>query len=430
MIVIFNVIVCACHCENDDDDSADDDDTPLMDDDNDTSDDDSDDDSVDDDSDDDSSDDDTDDDTADDDDSLTRWCTSLTTAPQLEQWTWDAVLVAEYESKSSNHPVFSSVYGNTVWAMFTRHIDEQHYFYLGKYDDGEWSEWQVVGPEHVGQSICDVHVDNDGVWTIYVDPYNYRFAMDLSVVRWENGEIVEDIPVCDTGLLTSPHLYRHADGRFVLMYIDGGGQNTIMEQTEEGDFQRQTYEEYGSKNPVLGPDGLVHAMSQPFPFVIYYEGSGLTPFEYSVIGYGLPFSGSYTSPYMGMTSDGVLVTSPILSDERIWLQRYDGVNLDFSLWTPEKPERKLNSYPCGGVDAHDRPVVAIATFDSKPRVLCTMIHDESGIQAYVVDAPINKNGSWWCMDEMAFGIEVITFDILVTSNSENADYQYLVIGTR
>jgi len=112
------------------------------------------------------------------------------------------------------------------------------------------------GPEGPTLTIAGAAIDEDGhFWTTLWDSDHDVYPTSCNLARWEADEIVEIVPVMETGLVDFDKLFVMFDGRFAFTYIDGGYQDSIVMQTVEGDFVKG---ESPAQFMVPGPDGDFH----------------------------------------------------------------------------------------------------------------------------------------------------------------------------
>ncbi|MCZ7583285.1 MAG: hypothetical protein M5R36_08095 [Deltaproteobacteria bacterium] len=173
-------------------------------------------------------------------------------------------------------------------------------------------------------------MDGEGrVWTGYFDYDGVISPTTLSLVRWDDGEIAEVVPVGDTGITEFYKLFRFPDGRFGMTYHSGS--DWLVEQTPEGDFTACSAETL--YRAAVGGDGLMHTLwVGPGRLVRHSYGSCLSvsPFIDEIAGLA-PFAFVANSG-TAVDSAGTVHSAPILEGERLWHAVYDGSQLVFSSW--------------------------------------------------------------------------------------------------
>jgi hypothetical protein len=420
-LLILAIGLCAsCACGNDDssseasakeDDSVNDDVNDDIDDDaDDDVDDDANDDSTNDDQDDDLNDDiddDTDDDTDDGCDSglsianpdsagvQDMWCQNLGTVPPEPGWVWEKRFLGQWED--GNPQGYVTYSGDTLYAYWGGALEStgERVGFLGRLEDDQWTQWQI---EEAGDSIYFVvgliTDGSGGVWSLLCAPADANFPRMLNLVRWEEGQIAEVLPVFDDIPMGFIELFILQDGRFAFTYFNGAGAFSVVEQTSEGDFIYRIPVSIVSS--FMHPDttGVWHAISTVNlgnnPILFDSFGTVLSGFQSRPIGLGPESPCGAGSIGTAIDSDNNIYATLLFGGgwgDYFYLVKYDGTSISHFQWS-DLPDWDFGAWPIMGINSLSQPyfIVAYDLPDDLPEDrLCMLTHTDNGTSSVLID---------------------------------------------
>ena len=363
---------------------------------------------------DDDSDDDVDDDTEDDDDRglyladsglggvQVMWCQNLGTVPPESGWVWKERILGQWEYEGDGTPQgFVTYSGDTLYAQWGGYVEAfgSNIGFLGRLKDGQWTQWQIDGPETVHSYSAGLVADSDGgVWTVLFAPYdNEVFPTKTNIVRWEEGQIAEVIPVFDDVSYWFNKLFIHQDGRFAFTHLDGSFTDSLVEQTSEGDFISISNGVPGILKLVPDSEGVWHNLFSKTPFPILFESAGTAQsgFQIKPIGFTPYTPSGFGSAGVAIDPDGVIYSTeeydePLL--DYYYLIKYDGTVTTFTKWT-ETDRYLFGSWPIMGMNNMSQPyfIVAYDLPDELPENrLCMLTHTDNGTSGELI-SPIDAS---------------------------------------
>jgi hypothetical protein len=227
--------------------------------------------------------------------------------------------------------------------------------------------------------------ENGGVWTVLFDYDKIFYPTICNLIRWENGEAVESIPVADTGSMQFERLFILPDGRFIFTYYNEGGALAIAEQTETGEFTI-SYPVFYYTNLFPDPDGILHlyGIFEESKFIIHISGTGTTGFRFRIVGIA-PGKGITSQSPMGIDSSGNFYFSALLDNNYFYLFESNGVWSTYEKWLERECDDFCQSI-AAGVDADNRPYTVVSRCErNKIDVSCFLRREPDGVRAEYIN---------------------------------------------
>ena len=374
--ILCSALCVGCHADSSDDDSSDDDagDDDVVDDD------------VDDDADDDgSTDDDLDDDSSDDDTGPAQWCRSIGTLPPDPDWTWTTRVMGRVSE--GDFESWLAYVGDTLWVYWWQwdEVAQAGTATLTKLENGTRVDYPLLanpGDPIVG--IMGLTVDLDGrPWTVGLDWNHVISPTALSLVRWEEGEIAEVVPVADVGISQFYKLYTLADGRFLLYFAYGVA--WAIYQTDAGFVM--TYPDFDMETYVPDANGVMHVIAWLNSRNLLHDfGSDTQPFRVEWLGRTpAAFNPDMGTPRTAVDANFALHYIGFLNDYRIWHLYQDGTAMRSEVWSPSLKDRACQQF-IGGLDEMDRPFFSFGTCSGDPPVTCFVCKEGESLRSEVIEA--------------------------------------------
>jgi len=375
-LILAFFFICGCTCDDSDDD---DEHSVDIDDDDDDDDDDNDD-----------NDDDDDNDDNDDNDDTTNpgeaLCKSFETAPGDIGYKWTNRILANLEDVATYW--FDVEYDQDVlYTLRTIRMDGETSYstYMTRYDGAEWVEWQLADASsqyvHIDKLAIDSH---GGVWTTFTD-FNFAYSSKMfNLARWEDGILVEILPVLNNDLLGVNQLFVLPDDRFTFHYYST--YYTVVEQLSDGQWTGYYFEIFPHTELAPDPNGILRLAGMPgFGTLVWYvAGTASSGFTTGVAGWAPAelLDDMSANSKAAIDSAGNAYFTAYLDDYRIWLGKYDGLTTEFTPWREETiSSRDFQGCVGHGVDDQNRPFITLPSGNLRPNGNCFIYKSDIGIHS-------------------------------------------------
>jgi hypothetical protein len=324
------------------------------------------------------------------------WCQNLGTVPPESGWVWKERFLYRWEYEDSGTPQgFVTYSGDTLYGLW-RGYDESigaSVGFLGRLEGDQWTQWQIEEPEDTCHFSGLVTDSNGEIWSVLFAPSDAGFTKMCNIVRWEEGQIAEVIPVFNDIAYHFIKLFILQDDRFAFTYYNGAGAFSIVEQTSEGDFISMIMN--GTPGSTYRRPDSTGVWRDMFAFSIF---DNLMLFE----NFGTIQSG-FQSLFLGFAPEspsGGVYGLVIDHDDNIfstqqfggyfgdyyYLVKYNGSSVVYDKWM-EEPGWDFDGNPIMGINALSQPyfiVVYDLPDDLPENRLCMLTHTDNGTSSSLI----------------------------------------------
>jgi hypothetical protein len=323
-----------------------------------------------------------------------NWCERMSQLPPEAGWRWDSVVLGSWDWPVSVWP-YLAFSGDTLHAVWQAKKDEwgRGLFYVGRWEDGNWEQWEVIGLDDPIVAIAGAAVDSAGrLWTTLWDPQNLIYDTACSLVRWDADQIVEAVPVMDTYMVDFAMLFILPDDRFAFTYLDGGYQDSMVMETTSGGFVKADVPATIWVAP--GPDGVFHGpMVGPGGLLWDQVGNPTEGFAVGIVG-RLPLGVALGEGYASVDASGVTSFSVVLADYRLWLISYLGHDIQAAPWPGLDTWHAWESFAAAS-DPLGRPYGFIGMYGDAPPNNCFFRQEPGGVRIEPITLDLKKYIGYW-----------------------------------